>query len=928
MKRIILFQIIILLSSLAAKTQQGDDYTVWYKKAERLFNLENPTGKTDSIAARFFLDAALPALQEKNGKIAVASLIKAATIRQTYKQLGESIALYHRSIEVNESNFRDTSLLYEAWLYLGSAFYQQGQNDSAQYYFEKASLIIAQHPENDDFPEQERLYNSLGAIYYESANYTQAMNYFQKALQFDDDTETRVTLESNVANCLVQLSRYNEGIKMLSALLPTGYIRRITLHNIGHAYFKAQKYDSALTYFSKVSRQNDEVTVRMLMDLSKIYADSRDYKMAIVSLDSSLNFINALSGKTHSADRAMNYLIRSLITEKQENITVAMTWCEKAYAELLIGDDQQQLNTISPVLMLDVLKQKARLLEKEYRSSHAVHYLEKSFRTWQQAINVASYVRKYLDNDEAKMYFQKGKGMIFLEAIRVGFEWMDLHKTHPPVNDIIGIMESYKGTVLLENIKQASLRSGSRIPGEIRQKERTLRQSISYYTVKLGMSKSPAESKKLQQQIVSARIQLSRLQKRYELHPEYNFLKDDTAQVDYYKNLTSSLDDNTAVLSYMQSGDKIYAVAIAKSSFRSYVIKLSPELKEIAASFIGEIYQHTDGRRYEGSTPSNLLYHQLIEPFDNLLRNKKKLVIMPDGLLNYLPFEALTGNINKRDYLLFHKEISYHYSVSLLLYNQEYRKRSDSELASIFLAPFAASGTIQTAAMPVLPFSVNEVPGLKMTKWIGEKATKKNLLDIIENVRVIHLATHASSGSSRDGNGLIYLYPSGDSAAANNLYLEEIYSLDLRNTDLVILSACETAGGTNTAGEGLLSLSRAFMYAGSKGMISTLWKTEDQVSAKIIQYLYEEMDKGYPTEEALRRAKLRFLDDKTISEKYKTPNYWSNFIYVGQIEKKQIRLNASLIYALVLGSVGVLMWLVYKKRKLPRHSGIASVVEP
>ena len=132
----------------------------------------------------------------------------------------------------------------------------------------------------------------------------------------------------------------------------------------------------------------------------------------------------------------------------------------------------------------------------------------------------------------------------------------------------------------------------------------------------------------------------------------------------------------------------------------------------------------------------------------------------------------------------------------------------------------------------------------------------------------------------------------------------------------------------NAAGEGLLSLSRAFMYAGSKGMISTLWKTEDRVSAKLMQYLYAEMDKGYPPEEALQRAKLRFLDDNTISEKFKTPNYWANFIYVGQIGKNEIQLNASWIYAIVLAALGVMIWLVYKKRKLPRHSGVASVVEP
>jgi CHAT domain-containing protein/predicted negative regulator of RcsB-dependent stress response len=927
MKRVIYLEIIILLSSLTVKPQQGDDYKLRYNKAEKLFHLENPTRKSDSIAADLFLNASITALQKRDGKIAVNSLIKAATIRQTYKQLDESIALYRRSLAVNQFNFRDTTLIYEAWLYLGSAFYQQGQTDSARYYFENASLITTLQPENDSFPEQERLYNSLGAIYYESANYTQAMNYFQKALQFDNDEETRVTLESNVANCLVQISRYNEGIRLFQSLLPTGFLRRITLHNIGHAFFKTGNYDSAVKYFNKVSRQNDEVTVRTLIDLSKIHAANHQYEAATHTLDSSLNITNALSVKIYSTDRAMNYLVLSMIAGQQERGEEAMKWCENAYTELLVGENLPEVNTISPVLMLDVLKQKALLLEKKYHNTHTAIYLEQCFRTWQQAINVASYIRKYLDNDEAKIYFQQGKEIIFLEAIRIGFEWLSFNKLHPPVNDIIGIMDSYKGTVLLENIKRASLKSDSKIPEAIRQKEKELRQSISYFTVKLGTSKSTAEVGRLQQQILSARVQLSRLQKQYELRPEYDFYKEDTARVDYYRRLAVSLDNNTALLSYVQGGDNIYALAITKNSFGAQVIKLSPQLKESIASFIREIYHHADGRRYEGSAPAHALYHQLLGPFENLLNDKKKLIVLPDGLLNYIPFEALSVN-DKRDYLLLHKEISYHYSVSLLLYNDENPRANKGSEMSLFLAPFATRGSAQTAAMPALPFSVNEVPDVKATKWIGEKATKKNLLATFGNARVIHLATHATSGDGTDGGNLIYLYPSSDSVEENNLYLPEIYSLDLRNTDLVILSACETAGGINAAGEGLLSLSRAFMYAGSKGMISTLWKTEDQVSAKMMQYLYAEMDDGYPAEEALQRAKLRFLKDKTISVKYKTPNYWSNFIYVGQTGKKEIHLKAPLIYALVFGAVGVLIWLVYKKRKLPRHSRVASVVEP
>src|SRR5689334_19616757 len=169
------------LLSFTSAAQQADDYKTWYKKGEKLFSLEHPSEHSDDVALKYLLDATNPALEKKDGKIAVGSLVKAATIKQTHKHFTESIDLYRRSIVTNQLYFRDSSLLYESWLYLGSAFYQTGQTDSAQFYFEKASLITTLQPDYDKFPEQERLYNSLGAIYYESANYSQAMNYFQKA---------------------------------------------------------------------------------------------------------------------------------------------------------------------------------------------------------------------------------------------------------------------------------------------------------------------------------------------------------------------------------------------------------------------------------------------------------------------------------------------------------------------------------------------------------------------------------------------------------------------------------------------------------------------------------------------------------------------------------------------------------------------------
>lgn len=908
-----------------AQSDSVDIYKHWFNKAERLFNLQNPSNKTDSIATNLYLRAAIPALNKRDGKVAIGSIIKAATISQTHKHFSEAIDLYHKAIIANLAYFRDTALLYETCLYLGAVFYQLGKNDSANFYFEKASLVTTLHPQGDDFPEQERLYNSLGAIYYESANYNQAINFFNKALQFDDEEETRVTLQSNIANCLVQLSRYDEGIKLFNTLLPAAYLRRIVLHNIAHAYYKTGRYDSALKYFKRVSRQNDEVTVRMLIDLGRIYSAQEDYNESLKVLDSSLEINNSLSGTMNNKDRALNYLVRSVIANRQQHSNEAMKWCNLAFSELLIGGPLSEVNTISPVLMIDVLKQKATLLEKQYNNTKTASYLEACFQTWLQAIHVANYIRRYLDNDEAKLYFQQDKGEIFSEAIRVGYEWLDKKKGQPPVNELIGVMEAYKGNILFENIQQASLKAGSKIPADIRANEKALKQSLSYYTVKLGISNSPEQIEELQKKILAARVNLSRLQKQYEQHPEYNLNKQDTVVTDYMGRLAAAMDNNTALLCFMLTNENIYTLGITNNGFQTQVIKLTPHLKNGLAFFNKEVSTHTDGKRYEGASTSLELYRQLINPFEKLFYGKQKLIILPDGMINYIPFEALTVSDDNRDYLLLHKKISYHYSVSLLLFNHENPEKDTDVKSSLFFAPFT-SGHI--AGLSMLPFSVNEVPSIHGAKWIGDKATKKNLLEKISNSHIIHLATHAKSGSGHDGDALIYFYPTDTSDETNNLYLEEIYSLDLHKADLVILSACETAGGVNAAGEGLLSLSRAFMYAGSKGMISTLWKTEDQVAAKLMQFLYVEMEEGYPAEEALQRAKLRLLKDDFISEKYKTPNYWSNFIYVGQTRKSVSHFNKLwLLLIAVAASSGALL-LIFRKKKPSRHSGIALVVEP
>jgi CHAT domain-containing protein len=382
---------------------------------------------------------------------------------------------------------------------------------------------------------------------------------------------------------------------------------------------------------------------------------------------------------------------------------------------------------------------------------------------------------------------------------------------------------------------------------------------------------------------------------------------------------SSLLDNQTAVLSFLTAGDVVYVTVITRDVFELKRINVTSEFKSNYKRFIEEVYAHDEGKRYEGFKAGKAIYGLLIKPLEELIGQKRKWVIMPDGFLNYLPFDGLSVD-DPKDFLVSNHVISYHYSMSLLMYHMQHQNTTDKESRIMFFAPFARPDQLlQTAALPLLPFSLNEAPAQNMMMFTGPQASKKQFLEQKDKADIIHLATHATAGSA--SGALISFYPSDRSGENNNLYLDEIYALDLNNTSLVILSACETGAGRNVTGEGILSLSRGFMYAGSKGMLSTLWKTEDEVSAKLMKNFYNEMQEGYTAEEALQRAKVKFLEDRSVSEKYKTPNYWSNFIYVGRInEAKPRKLTMYLMIPAALCFLMMAVIVVVRKRQAATHA--------
>jgi CHAT domain-containing protein len=163
----------------------------------------------------------------------------------------------------------------------------------------------------------------------------------------------------------------------------------------------------------------------------------------------------------------------------------------------------------------------------------------------------------------------------------------------------------------------------------------------------------------------------------------------------------------------------------------------------------------------------------------------------------------------------------------------------------------------------------------------GEASEKRLKSENLSNYPYVHLATHGfANRAAPDLSGLAFAVDSG-SAEDNVLYLREIYNLKL-NADLVVLSACESGVGKLSRGEGLLGLSRGFIYAGAKNLLVSLWQVNDASTAKLMREFYAGMLAGQSKAEALRQAKLHLIQAEASNPKFAMPYYWAPFILIGQ----------------------------------------------
>lgn len=301
---------------------------------------------------------------------------------------------------------------------------------------------------------------------------------------------------------------------------------------------------------------------------------------------------------------------------------------------------------------------------------------------------------------------------------------------------------------------------------------------------------------------------------------------------------------------------------------------------------------------------SQTLYDTLIGSVEALLEDADQLLVVPTDELHYLPFEALWDG---REHLIRRWAVSYTPSVSVLERLAEMKSvKNSSHMFVAFADPEPLAGwsvdamrrtseaeptrsgvlaAIRAGELRRLPGARDEVRAIAeilaaedVRLYMGLEATEARLKEDpdVRQARWLHLASH---GILEDRAGFSSLYLAHEPASAEDglLQVHEIGDLDL-SAELVVLSACETGLGSMVRGEGLVGLSRAFLSAGARNLVVSLWKVEDRSTADLMVAFYRRLHQGEPPVRALRGAKLQLLSE---GSRWTEPYYWAPFVLVG-----------------------------------------------
>lgn len=819
------------------------------------------------------------------------------SVANTVDKMGDNdkaLDFRKKALDIRVTNFGYNHIdVASSFNNLGVSFFSKGAYYKAQEYYLKAIEILNSilGPEHPDIAAG---YNNIGVFYIEVGDYIKASKYLNLSLRL------RTKL-----------------FKHLNRDISQSYF------NIGYYYDKMAMYDSAFVYYNKsfiidstLLGANHLINASTMKRIGGLYKSMGEFSQSILLYSNALEVEAKFLKPNHSDllytinEIGTSYFLSGNLVQSINHFNMALRL--NNYLNESSLDSVQSLDEL--VISLSNI---SKVQNSLYILHHDINHLKTSYHYATQALAAIGHLQNLFTEDITKSLWQTKNYPIYEQAISVSLLKADVDKNDTLRHHTFTYAEKSKATLLQAQIKAADAINFSGIPDSLLQQEHQLRIDLTWREkqrqslLDKGLTETDTNTLRISGIIFDLKRDYETLKLRFEKeYPEYYRLKYDlsTASLRYVQD--SLLEPQQALLEYFVGDSSIYLFVVRPDTFIVKEVKRDFPLEDWIAQLRQGLYgyytldksKRTDVLKLEGLRQyleyGPKLYEKLVAPVQPYL--PRKVVLVPDGPLGYVPFDALlteppidTNAFNTYPYLFKKHQFSYTYSATLLKEMREKKHRRQPAKTFASFAPFYSGDSLiieqdlfssTRKGFKPLPYTKIEVDGLRQLMGgdmvAGAYATEGRFVEMAGNYRLLHLATHGVADNRVGDYAFLAFSELKDSVENELLYVKDLYNLEL-NADLVVLSACETGVGKLQRGEGIISLARAFAYAGAKSIVTTLWEVNDKSTSELMRYFYRELRNGKAKDEALWLARRAYFDKS--QERTCHPFFWAAFVPVGDM---------------------------------------------
>lgn len=745
---------------------------------------------------------------------------------------------------------------------------QQGQIPASCRWYERG--LNYQQANKLVYETAEYIYKPLGNNYVRLGDYDKAVAMQELAIEEavkNNKPELLPSLYSNLAISYYWLKKYdavqkncNKGLDAVDSNITVKGL----LYNVkADAFYEAGMKDSAAYYNQKALQffqspdavESDHGWAASALQLSaKLLNDQQKYQAAITKLRNAEKILEEQYPESRQRDKA------KLQVEKG-NLFLKINQYDSSRVAFVKGISYFKVsrNGFYPDHTVTALYFGLAQSFEQMDADNSMHY-------YQLAVANDYYANQLITSSYNSLAGGAADQQMQQKSIAAFEKQFKLTGNEQHIRQMLWLIELNKGRKLLNEVQRSNQWKGDSSNNSTQQMFRELR----YDYLLLAETKDSAVKQSIQQRIRAQELHLGLQEQRFAA-----LLKEPSFEV--FQQTISQLVKQATVVSYYAGADSLLKIVCDSNRIR--YDQMPRAAAENSVKEFVETYFTVNSSAYSNNpsayfTTANQLYKFLF-PVD--INQTNRLIISPDAFIHLLPFEALVTK--EQQFVAEEKEISYTYS--LLQYVNSEKEKKQVLPVQIF------TFTRDHLNFPALPNASTEAALIKKHfSATAEDAVQTAADEFLQNIQqpsVLHVATHAVADDSLQQPYLVL---------KNKLYLGQL-QYTTTASPLVVLTACETAAGTLQTGEGVVSLARAFISKGVKGVVASRWKVDDAVAPVFVKEFYLQLKENHSPSAALFEARKKYLST-AANLSAKNPMLWAGFCYTGVEQEVDLKTKGGL----------------------------------